>query len=244
MLPWVRLHAAKDYLDMALRLERHPRVRCTFNFVPSLLDQLDDASAGGADVLFDLLAQPLADQSPDEREEIARRCVQAPRHAFERWSHYRTLADRVRRARGSRTALADRELVRLQAWFLLAWIDPMFLDEPEARLALAAAPDLTEAHRDALLALHARLTARVVGAYRKRAEAGPDRAVDLALLPPDPAAAHRRQVRAAGAAGDAAAARAVRRARGCPRADRARAGARGSRRSARSPWACGRPRGA
>src|SRR6185369_12175409 len=75
MLPWLRLHAANDYLDMALRLERHPRVRCTFNFVPSLLDQLDDASAGGADLLFDLLAQPLADQSPDEREEIARRCV-------------------------------------------------------------------------------------------------------------------------------------------------------------------------
>ena len=44
LLPWVRLHATKDYLDMALRLERHPRLRATFNFVPSLLDQLEHAA--------------------------------------------------------------------------------------------------------------------------------------------------------------------------------------------------------
>ena len=34
-LPWVRLHATKDYLDMARHLERHPGVRAAFNFVPS-----------------------------------------------------------------------------------------------------------------------------------------------------------------------------------------------------------------
>ena len=35
LLPWVQLHATKDYLDMALHLERHPKVRATFNFVPT-----------------------------------------------------------------------------------------------------------------------------------------------------------------------------------------------------------------
>jgi len=52
LLPWVRLHATKDYLDMARRLERHPAVRSAFNFVPSLLDQIDDAARGGADRLI------------------------------------------------------------------------------------------------------------------------------------------------------------------------------------------------
>ena len=37
LLPWVRLHATKDYLDMALHLERHSRIHSTFNFAPSLL---------------------------------------------------------------------------------------------------------------------------------------------------------------------------------------------------------------
>lgn len=44
VLPWVRLHGCSGYLDMARVLERHPGVRVTVNFVPSLLDQLDGAA--------------------------------------------------------------------------------------------------------------------------------------------------------------------------------------------------------
>jgi alpha-amylase/alpha-mannosidase (GH57 family) len=41
ILPWVRLHAIKDYWGMAAMLEEFPRVRVTFNLVPSLLVQLE-----------------------------------------------------------------------------------------------------------------------------------------------------------------------------------------------------------
>ena len=78
-LPWVRLHASKDYLDMVERLRRFPRVRATFNFVPSLLDQLDAAAAGGPDALFDLLALDVAALNPEQRAEVAYRCSMAPR---------------------------------------------------------------------------------------------------------------------------------------------------------------------
>src|SRR5438128_7482293 len=75
LLPWVRLHASKDYLDMAVRLHRHPGVRATFNFVPSLLDQLESAVRGEPDVLFDLLARDVSTLSEDERVEILARCT-------------------------------------------------------------------------------------------------------------------------------------------------------------------------
>src|SRR5439155_2889528 len=39
-MPWVRLHATKDYLGMALHLLEFPEMRCTINLVPSLLVQL------------------------------------------------------------------------------------------------------------------------------------------------------------------------------------------------------------
>ena len=42
MLPWVLLHSIKDYTDMAAHLERHPAIHCTVNFVPVLLDQIED----------------------------------------------------------------------------------------------------------------------------------------------------------------------------------------------------------
>src|SRR5512135_1300485 len=41
-LPWTYLHAIKDYTDMAYHLETHPEARAVFNFVPVLLDQLED----------------------------------------------------------------------------------------------------------------------------------------------------------------------------------------------------------
>ena len=42
VLPWTYLHAMKDYTDMAYHLESNPKARVTFNFVPVLLDQLED----------------------------------------------------------------------------------------------------------------------------------------------------------------------------------------------------------
>ncbi len=48
-MPWVRLHATKDYLGMALHLEEVPEFRCTINLVPSLLFQLEAYAAGAGD---------------------------------------------------------------------------------------------------------------------------------------------------------------------------------------------------
>lgn len=42
VLPWTYLHAIKDYSDMAYHLEANPVARVTFNFVPILLEQLQD----------------------------------------------------------------------------------------------------------------------------------------------------------------------------------------------------------
>ena len=63
MLPWVYLHAMKDYVDMAAHLERHPQIRCVVNLVPVLLDQIDDyarqfASGNFRDPLLRMLATP------------------------------------------------------------------------------------------------------------------------------------------------------------------------------------------
>ncbi|MGD8803129.1 MAG: glycoside hydrolase family 57 protein [Gammaproteobacteria bacterium] len=41
-LPWVYLHAIKDYADMAAHLEAYPQMKVVVNFAPVLLEQLDD----------------------------------------------------------------------------------------------------------------------------------------------------------------------------------------------------------
>ncbi len=39
-LPWVRMHALKDYYGMVKLLDEFPTVHQTFNLVPSLLTQI------------------------------------------------------------------------------------------------------------------------------------------------------------------------------------------------------------
>src|SRR5882724_8960495 len=48
ILPWVRLHALKDYFGMVALLREFPNVRMTFNLVPSLIVQLEAFARGDA----------------------------------------------------------------------------------------------------------------------------------------------------------------------------------------------------
>lgn len=170
MLPWVRLHATKDYLDMALHLERHPRLKATFNFAPSLLEQFEHALTGGGDALFELLAQPPQALDAAARAELQARARAAPRWAYARWPQYEALGRRLRPP----AVATDAELLRLSLYFLLAWLDPILLEEPAAVAVESAVQEGRAgfAERDALLALHAEVLARVVPAYRRLAERG------------------------------------------------------------------------
>ena len=68
LLPWVRLRAAKDYHKMAALLDDYPRVRQTFNLVPSLLAQIEDYTRGDYEDLFlNLSRRPAGDLSHEER---------------------------------------------------------------------------------------------------------------------------------------------------------------------------------
>src|SRR3954467_7340168 len=48
ILPWVRLHALKDYYGMVALLREFPEIRATFNLVPSLLRQPEAFAEGRA----------------------------------------------------------------------------------------------------------------------------------------------------------------------------------------------------
>ena len=67
-LPWVRLHALKDYYGMVKLLDEFPEVHQTFNLVPSLITQIQDYAGGTAeDPFFRVASRPAKDLTPDER---------------------------------------------------------------------------------------------------------------------------------------------------------------------------------
>src|SRR5436853_5321447 len=67
ILPWVRLHALKDYYGMVALMREFPGVKVTFNLVPSLLVQLEAFAAGRArDRYLELSLKPAADLDHSE----------------------------------------------------------------------------------------------------------------------------------------------------------------------------------
>ncbi len=83
VLPWTYLHAIKDYSDMAFHLEANPKARVTFNFVPILLEQLEDYSNqfkqnAIRDPLLALLVEKnLADMSHEQCHLIVKSCFKS-----------------------------------------------------------------------------------------------------------------------------------------------------------------------
>src|SRR2546427_11925546 len=73
LLPWTRLHATKDYRDMAALLRRYPRVHATFNLTPILLEQLDAIARGGRDPYLEVARRPAAELTEAERRFLAER---------------------------------------------------------------------------------------------------------------------------------------------------------------------------
>ena len=65
-LPWVRLHALKDYYGMVKLLDEFPNVHQNFNLVPSLMAQIQDYVAGTAqDPFLSVAAKPANDLTLD-----------------------------------------------------------------------------------------------------------------------------------------------------------------------------------
>src|SRR5689334_1914239 len=68
-LPWTRLHALKDYAGMVSLLDEFPRVRQTFNLVPSMIAQIEEYAAGTAsDPFFDCAAIPAEELTEPQRQ--------------------------------------------------------------------------------------------------------------------------------------------------------------------------------
>src|SRR5437660_8775481 len=138
-LPWVRLHALKDYYGMIKLLDEFPGVHQTFNLVPSLMVQIQDYVDGNArDPFLDVAAKPAAQLTPIERQFALRYLFQAQLDKMiGRYPRYRELWERFHSSAGDLARVApvptDNDITDLQVLSQIAWFDEHFLQEPELR---------------------------------------------------------------------------------------------------------------
>src|SRR6478735_3124352 len=136
-LPWVRLHALKDYYGMVKLLDEFPSVHQTFNLVPSLITQIQDYVTGAArDPFIEVAARPARDLTSDERHFALQYLFQAnPVNLIGRYPRYQELWDHFRSAGGTpenaEKYFSLQDFTDLQVLSQIAWFDEYFLDDPE-----------------------------------------------------------------------------------------------------------------
>ncbi|MBD3403304.1 glycoside hydrolase [candidate division GN15 bacterium] len=170
-MPWVRLHALKDYLDMPLRAAAHDRVKVTFNLVPSLLDQLDLYAAGGLDRHLELTLRPADELHEAEKLEILDSFFCAhPQNMIEPYPRFQELFRKHAASLSKRAVLpalfTSEEIRDLQVWSNLVWIDPLFHDEEPVRMLMRKERHFTEDDKRALIDWQLALMKRIVPTYR------------------------------------------------------------------------------
>lgn len=133
VLPWTYLHALKDYSDMAYHLEQNPAARVTFNFVPILVEQLQDyaeqaRSGVWRDPLLHLLGNPDLDHISDaECQLIVDSCFKAHHEKMlSPFPHYQRLLKLYELVAplmqsGQFHYLSAQYKADLLVWYHLAW---------------------------------------------------------------------------------------------------------------------------
>jgi alpha-amylase/alpha-mannosidase (GH57 family) len=175
-LPWVRLHAVKDYLHIAHVITDYPTVRQTINVVPSLGQQILEYAAGTAlDRVLELslkLAQSDARLSDDERREILESFFSI------NWDHFvlpvprfSQLARMREAAHGDPTLFSTQYFVDLAVWYNLAWIDPKERSrDPVLRALTEKGAGFDRSDLSTVLEKHREICGAVIPAYRALAQ--------------------------------------------------------------------------
>ena len=184
VLPWTYLHAIKDYTDMAYHLERHPNVRAVVNFVPILLDQLDDytdqfVTGKSRDPLLRLLIhENSAELSAESRQLAFDACflsnhtkMISPYPAYKRlWELFKLLQTESDNAL---SYLSGQYVADLLTWYHLAWCGESVRREHAlvARL-MSKGEGFSYDDRKQLFDLIGELIGGIIPRYHKLAESG------------------------------------------------------------------------
>jgi alpha-amylase/alpha-mannosidase (GH57 family) len=185
-LPWVRLHALKDYYGMVKLLEEFPAVHQTFNLVPSLIAQVEDYVKGQArDPFLEVASKPARSLTPEERRFALLYLFQAnPVHMIARYPRYEELFNRFRGAGANPERAWPRfdhqDFTDLQVLSQLAWFDEFFLEEPAVAALVRKGRDFSEDEQREALRMQRELMARMIPAYREAAQRG---AIELSTSP-------------------------------------------------------------
>ena len=185
-LPWVRLHALKDYYGMVKLLDEFPNVHQNFNLVPSLIAQIQNYVAGTAqDPFLSVAAKQSRDFTLKDRLFALQYLFQAnPANVIGRYPRYRELWERFREhgfsPEKAEKYFQPRDYTDLQVLSQIAWFDEFFLEEKDVAALIKKERDYSLEDQSFVIARERELLGKVLPAY---AAAAKKKSIEISATP-------------------------------------------------------------
>ena len=194
-LPWTYLHAIKDYVDMAMHLEEHPKAHVIVNFTPVLLEQIDDytqqldAYLNRNEALRDPLLAALA--SLDINDDLVSRtnlinwCTKVHREnivaRFPAFHNLLKIVDMLKSNPEALTYLNEQFYYDLLTWFHLGWLgENVRRSDERVKKLIDKEHSYDSQDRKILLQIIFELIGSIIPRYRELAES---RQIELSTTP-------------------------------------------------------------
>lgn len=182
ILPWVRLHGIKDYLNMVEILKDYPSLHQTFNLTPVLLEQLEELISDNcaSDRFFNLSKIDAGALSDEQKEFILLNFFMANwEHMIRPYPRYYDLLLK----RGKYISRAQLQRIRLyfktqdyrdlQVWFNLAWFDPSYKKkDPLLNDLVNKGSNFTEEDKRLVLEKQIEVLKSIIPAYKRYKDTG------------------------------------------------------------------------
>ncbi|MFH1067800.1 MAG: glycoside hydrolase family 57 protein [bacterium] len=179
MMPWVRLHAVKGYLDMIDVARRYPELRLNFNFTPVLVAQILELAEKRVEDLWETWSRKSPETlTNDEKARILENFFKInwtnlimPFPRYKQLLEIRGRDYDLSSIKESVLHFTDQDYRDLQTWYNLAWCG--FSAEkrfPELVELKKKGANFTEQEKNRVLDIHQEILRLVLGLYRDAQE--------------------------------------------------------------------------
>ena len=174
-MPWVRLHAVKDYLDMLYIMDKFPNLKLNFNLSPTILDAFQKYEKGFNDIHSLLLEKPVEELTEEDKLFILNYFFDANYNSMiMQYPGY----DELYKKRNAITEIniddfSLQEYSDIMFWFNVAWMDPYWIKHyPEIKKLIKKNKGYTLEDRQKLLSIQRNIIKKIIPSYKKYQDEG------------------------------------------------------------------------
>ncbi len=175
LMPWARLHAIKDYLDMLLIIDKFPNIKLNFSIVPALIDAIEDYSADGHDIHSKMTVTPVEELNDDDKLYILNYFFDLNyENIISQNPRYNELyIKRYASAEIGINDFSDRDYSDIMMLFNLLWFDPVWKEKyPQLAKFEEKGSDYTLEDRQELIELNRVIIRQIIPAFKKYQDEG------------------------------------------------------------------------